>query len=165
MRQGGKLRSRAPGCAQRQQMELRDREWHRTAPRPDPGLERSCQVPALGGLSKVFLVTKKEREMFVSKRGWERAEPVGFCRKDGCSEAGIVVFGSRPHSHHRFHLQPCLHLSGKHHFPGNSGNCQANGLWSIPAPAPPLPLAAHRIPTILTAPAKAFKGQKCPSAL
>lgn len=26
-RQGGKPRSRAPGCAQRQQMELRDRRW------------------------------------------------------------------------------------------------------------------------------------------
>lgn len=105
------------------------------------GCEESGEVSAQCGLLKLsFLVTNKEREMFVSKRGWERAEPAGFCRKDGCSEVGMWCSAPGPAATTDFICS--LYHSGRHNFPGNSGNCQANGLWSIPAPTPPLPLAA-----------------------
>lgn len=123
------------------------------------GCKESGEVSAQCGLLKLsFLVTNKEREMFVSKRGWERAEPAGFCRKDGCSEVGMWCSAPGPAATTDFICSLACITRGDTIFQGTQVIAKQTDSGASQLLLPHFPWQLPMTPTALTAPAKSFRG-------
>lgn len=177
---GGNSRS-APcsptlGCAQHQQMGLRDREWGPAAPGPAPGcggekrlrLKGSWEVSAQCGLLKLPSLPqiKKRKCLFQiqeERLGEGRACRV-FCREDRCSEVGTWCSAPGPAATAGFMCSLACITQGDTWnglSPFSRELKQFPSKWTLEHPSVlvlPFLWQPPKIASILTPPPKAFRG-------